>query len=251
MRSMPIIHRGLGWSSPSAEHAGTAPRRRRSAARTARRGPAPVLALDDRDGERADATAKSAGAEQVGPQRARLADLDQRQRAPAARPDEPDRARSRGTPGASRPATSRPPERRAGRRGGSAGRGPDADRGRRARWASNSGSISPSDVGSISAAPTPGSTRAATSNSTDGAARTGGAGEDEDAEAGEEHALAPEGVRPAPGGHEQRGEDDRVGVQDPGQRRQRGAGEVPLDLREGDVDDEQVEARHEDPDARR
>jgi len=44
--------------------------------------------------------------------------------------------------------------------------------------------------------------------------------------------------------HEQRRVDDRVAVQDPGQRAQAGLVQVPGDLRQGHVDDEQVEAGH-------
>ena len=84
----------------------------------------------------------------------------------------------------------------------------------------NSGSSSASEVGSSSAAPAAWSTRSATSSST-------------------------ERVGPAAGGHEQRSQDDRVRVEDPAQRAEVGAGERARQLREGDVDDEEVETAHE------
>ena len=77
----------------------------------------------------------------------------------------------------------------------------------------------------------------------------GGAGEREQREPGEEDALAPVRVGPAAGGDEQRGEDDRVRVEDPAQAAEAGAGELDLERREGDVDDEEVEARHEGAEA--
>jgi hypothetical protein len=46
----------------------------------------------------------------------------------------------------------------------------------------------------------------------------GGGGEDEDAETEQEGAFAPERVRPAAGGDEAGGEDDRVGAEDPRER---------------------------------
>lgn len=53
-------------------------------------------------------------------------------------------------------------------------------------------------------------------------------------------------VRQPPGGDQQRGEDDGVAVQYPGEGGQAAAVEVLLHRREGDVDDEQVEVRDED-----
>ncbi len=95
------------------------------------------------------------------------------------------------------------------------------------RWCGlNSGSSSASEVGSISAAPIACTTRVATSASTDQARRTGGARDGEEREPGEEDALAPVGVGPAAGGDEQRGEDDRVRVEDPAEAAEAGAGEL-------------------------
>ena len=85
----------------------------------------------------------------------------------------------------------------------------------------------------------------ATSASTDQAAAQAALASGEEREPGQEDALAPVGVGPAAGGDEQRGEDDRVRVEDPAQAAEAGAGELVLEGREGDVHDEEVEARHE------
>ena len=98
----------------------------------------------------------------------------------------------------------------------------------------------------IIAPPAAWSTRAATRTPTDGAAAHSAEPSGEDRQPDEEHALAPDPVGEPPGRHEQRREDDRVRVQDPGEVGERGAGEVPGELRERDVDDEEVEARDED-----
>ncbi len=75
-----------------------------------------------------------------------------------------------------------------------------------------------------------------------------GRGGNEQADAEQERAPAPEPVRPAPRDDQERGEHDRVGVQDPRQRRQARAREVGVDLGECDVDDEHVQAGHEHAD---
>ena len=73
-------------------------------------------------------------------------------------------------------------------------------------------------------------------------------GDGEGEQAGDEDALAADPVGDPPGGDEQGGEDDRVAVQDPGEARQRGVVEGAREVGEGDVDDEQVEAGHEEAD---
>ena len=67
----------------------------------------------------------------------------------------------------------------------------------------------------------------------------------EDDQAGDEEPAAPDPVGPPPGGHEHRGEDDRVAVEHPGQRAQAGARVLAADVGERQVDDEQVQAGHE------
>src|SRR5262249_31697957 len=79
-----------------------------------------------------------------------------------------------------------------------------------------------------------------------GGAEGGGDGEKDQTE--EETALLARAVGDPAGGDEERGEDDRVAVEDPGEAGQTGAGEVPLDFGKSDVDDEEVEDRHEDAD---
>ena len=63
---------------------------------------------------------------------------------------------------------------------------------------------------------------------------------------GDERAPASEAVGERAGGHQQGGEDDRVRVQHPRQAADARSMEAVADRRQGDVDDEQVEARHED-----
>ncbi len=70
-------------------------------------------------------------------------------------------------------------------------------------------------------------------------------GEQEDGQAADEDALAPDEVGQAAERDEQRGDDDRIGVQHPRQRGVARPREALLDVREGDVDDEEVEAREE------
>ena len=76
---------------------------------------------------------------------------------------------------------------------------------------------------------------------------TEGGGGGEDAQPEQERPLAPGPVGPAPGRHQQRGEDDGVGAQHPRHGAQRLAVEALRDAREGDVDDEQVQRREEHP----
>ncbi len=71
--------------------------------------------------------------------------------------------------------------------------------------------------------------------------------EREDREAQREQPPPADPVGPAPCRHERRGEDHRVGVEHPRQRREAGLGVVLGDRRERQVDDEQVEAGHEHP----
>ena len=71
----------------------------------------------------------------------------------------------------------------------------------------------------------------------------GPGGEDHEPEV--EGAAPPEQVPEAPGRDQAGREHDRVGAEHPRQRLVRGAGEVALDRREGHVDDEQVQLRHE------
>ena len=67
----------------------------------------------------------------------------------------------------------------------------------------------------------------------------------EDRDAAEEHPPVPDAVAEPPGGDQQRRECDRVGVQYPGQVRERPA-ERALHADERHVDDPQVQVRHED-----
>ena len=69
-------------------------------------------------------------------------------------------------------------------------------------------------------------------------------GEGEDPEADREDAPAPEPVAERAGGEQEGGEGQRVGVDDPLQAGEAGV-EFTLDVRQGDVDDGDVEQQHE------
>ena len=69
--------------------------------------------------------------------------------------------------------------------------------------------------------------------------------DDECGQPRDEELPAADPVGPAPGRHEHRREDDRVAVENPGQRAQAGARVLPADVGEGQVDDEAVKAAHE------
>ncbi len=75
-----------------------------------------------------------------------------------------------------------------------------------------------------------------------GGGGTGGGGRSEDGDAEEKGAVAAVTVGEAPEEHQQRRVDDGVPVQHPGQLAQVRCLEVPGDLGQGHVDDEQVEA---------
>ena len=102
-------------------------------------------------------------------------------------------------------------------------------------------------AGNISAAPTPIAAR----QRDQGVGRAGrgaeGGERGEQAEADHQHPLAPDAVAEAAGGHQQAGEDEDVGVDDPLQLAGRGA-ELGGQRRQGDVDDRAVE--HDDQDRR-
>ena len=110
------------------------------------------------------------------------------------------------------------------------------------------GSRRPSVVGIIIAAPTAWRTRAPTRKGIEGEIAQSAEAADEGEQADDEDALAADPVGDPPGRDQQRGEDDRVAVQDPGEARQRGVVEGAREVGEGDVDDEQVEAGHEEAD---
>ncbi len=83
-----------------------------------------------------------------------------------------------------------------------------------------------------------------------GHARRGSAGgrrRGEERDAGEEAELAAVAVREAPEEYEQRCVDDRVRVEDPRQAPQSACAEVARNVRQRDVDDEEIEARQHDP----
>ena len=92
--------------------------------------------------------------------------------------------------------------------------------------AGKAGRIRPSVVGSIIAPPAACRTRAPTRKGIEGASGAERRGGGEEQQAGDEDALAADPVGDPPGGDEQRREDDRVGVQDPGEAGERGAAEV-------------------------
>ena len=71
----------------------------------------------------------------------------------------------------------------------------------------------------------------------------GDGGEREQHDPGVERPPPADEVGEPPGGDQEGREDDVVGVQDPGERAQRGAGEVGLHVRERDVDDRRVDER--------
>ncbi len=78
-----------------------------------------------------------------------------------------------------------------------------------------------------------------------GARGARGAGDREQRQAAEEAGHPAVAVGEAAQRHEQRGVEDGVAVEHPAEVRQRRPREVPADLGERDVDDEQVEACHE------
>ena len=117
----------------------------------------------------------------------------------------------------------------------------------------NSGSSSPSEVGSMQRRAGRLDARARPrARSTEGAAAHERGGGDEHA-AGRRGTRACGPIRSAqpPAGHQQRGEDDRVGVQHPGEPASAAPPKSRCEVGEGDVDDEQVEAGHEDRRPRR
>ena len=69
-------------------------------------------------------------------------------------------------------------------------------------------------------------------------------GEGEDPEPDREHAPAPEPVAERAGGEQEGGEGQRVGIDDPLQAGEAGV-QFTLDVRQGDVDDGDVEQQHE------
>ncbi len=76
--------------------------------------------------------------------------------------------------------------------------------------------------------------------------RAGGGRGGEDGDAEQEPVVTAVAVREPPEEHQQRRVDDGVPVEHPGQSAQVGRAEIAGDLRQGDVDDEQVEAGEDD-----
>src|SRR5439155_21568843 len=74
----------------------------------------------------------------------------------------------------------------------------------------------------------------------------GGRGDDEDAEAGGEGSARPDAIRQRPCGEKERGEHQRVAVDDPLQPGD-AAAEIAADRGQGDVDDNRVEGDDEEP----
>ena len=104
--------------------------------------------------------------------------------------------------------------------------------------------ISESVEGNTIAAPRPMKHRAAISCPEFAARPADGAREPEQAEAGEQHPLAPDTVRQAPRREQERREDEVVGVDDPLQLAVRRV-EFPHERRQRDVDDRRVEVDRE------
>ena len=216
----------------------------RERAERARVVPAPLGRLDEAERERADGRGEQRGAEPVGPA---LGDRGRGSRSAAGAPRHSAQAPTgRLTKNTSRQSTctSRPPS--GGPAAAAAAPTPAqmpiaAGRSR----GSNSGSSSASEVGTSSAAPAACRTRAATSSVTDGASPHSAEPSTNSARPPRKPRRRPVRSAQAPGRHEQRREDDRVGVQHPGQLADARAAEVGPDVRERDVDDEEVEARHE------
>ena len=123
----------------------------------------------------------------------------------------------------------------------------------RTAWARRSGgklaSSRPSEVGVISAAPTACSTRKPTSTAMLLAAPHAAEASGEQADAAQEAGVAPEPLGEASEEDQQRGIGDGVGVQHPGHVLQRHAAQAARHVREGHVDDEQIEVREADRDA--
>ncbi len=110
-------------------------------------------------------------------------------------------------------------------------------------------STRPSEVGVSSAAPAAWTIRKATSIADAGRRPAGRRGEGEDRDAEQEAVLARVALGEPAEEDEQRGVDDRVGVQHPGEVAEPVGAEVLRHVRERDVDDEEVEAGEDDPGA--
>ena len=96
-------------------------------------------------------------------------------------------------------------------------------------------------MGVISAAPAAWTMRKMTSTSVLFAVSAERRGHGEHGDPEQEAVLAREAVGQAPEDDEQRREDDRVGVQNPREIAQPGRAEVLRDLRQRDVDDEEIQ----------
>ncbi len=208
-------------------------------------GPAPVGALDDPEGEQGDAEGQLGGAEQVGAAVFGLADLTQGAGGQD-RDDDPDRHVDDEDPAPAelhQQAADRRPECRRD----AADRGPDADR-QRPLLDREGGQDQPQGGRDHHR---PAGCLQDPCRDQEGDRGGGGAegrGRREEEQAGDEDALAADPVGDPPGGDEQRREDDRVGVQHPGEAGEGGAVELGGHVREGDVDDEEIEAGHEEAD---
>jgi hypothetical protein len=87
------------------------------------------------------------------------------------------------------------------------------------------------------------------SNGQAGGGTAGCRGDGEQRDAQQEAVLAPPALGEAAEEHQQRGVDDGVGVEHPGEVSQASLVQVPRDIGQGHVDDEQVEAGQDDPGA--
>ncbi len=218
---------------------------REQAAQDPGREPAPFVGLDQGDGEGGDGGGEQDGAEQVGQRSGLLvvtrrgqyagphgdggdADRDVDDEHPAPVGLDQQSAEDRSEAGGD-PADRGPGPDGAGALGRGSGVQQQRERGRhqrgRARRLEHAGGVEPADGRGERA-------------------ECGGDGED--GQPGKEHLAVADAVRQSSGGDQQRGEDDGVAVQHPGQGGQAAAVEVLLHRREGDVDDEQVEVRDED-----
>ena len=208
----------------------------------ARIAPAPGVRLDEAERERGDRQREDHRAEQVGALLGRvLALLEQPRRGDAGRDADGQVDQEHQAPA---DLDEQAADRRTGRRGDAADRRPDPDR--EAALVRRELGQQQRERGRHQQRRARGLEHAGGDQQVErrrGAARC--RRREEDGQADEEAALAADAVGVAAGRHEQRGEHDRVAVQDPRQRGDAGTVEVGPDVRERDVDDEQVERRQE------
>ena len=234
---------GRGWrrlraTTPPSRHRGGG-----EGSRGSSRGPAPVVALDDRQRDQRQPERQHQRPGQVG--QAAVARAAARAGAGAGeRIAAPSGRLTRKTRRQSESSTSAPPS--VGPiAAAAAAAAPQRPTPAARRSLGKLSRTSASEVGAIIAAPMPCRTRKAISSSSEGATAQSRLARGEAGDAEQEDALVAEAVGEAPGRHQQRGDDDEVAVEHPGERVPPRPGEGGRDVREGDVDDRRVEEGEE------